>query len=174
VRASDKTTIALTTRRETVRFGEAIGRALVEGDLVLLEGELGAGKTFLCRAMLRALGVPESVRVTSPTFTLMNEYDASTGARTRVVHADVYRLLGDAHVDDQVHAIGLRARLEEGWACVVEWGGGLVDALGGDALVVTLRAGPLGTTSPLRVADLVTTGPTSEALKSRIERLRSA
>jgi tRNA threonylcarbamoyladenosine biosynthesis protein TsaE len=170
VPASDaRTSRALPSRRATTQLGAAIGRALREGDLVLVDGDLGAGKTFLCRAIVRAIGVPESVRVTSPTFTLMNEYDAAVGARLRLVHADAYRLLGSGHEEDEVNAIGLRAKLGDGWACVVEWGSALVAALGGDALCITLRAGPRGTVASERHADFVATGPTSVALLDRVE-----
>ena len=84
----DTAEIALPTRRASTQLGRALGASLAAGDLVLLSGELGAGKTFLVRAALRALGVPGDERVTSPTFAIVHEHEA----RLRVAHADLYRL----------------------------------------------------------------------------------
>jgi len=126
-------TRTLRTRRETQQFGAAIGRVLAPGDLVVLSGDLGAGKTFLVRAIARALGVRATV--TSPTFTLVHEYPAG---RATLVHADLYRLRGGAlHVE--VARLGLRERRAEGAILLVEWGEDAVDALGGaPALAVVL------------------------------------
>ena len=79
--------LALPTRRATRRLAAAIGAALAPGDLVVLEGDLGSGKTFLVRGIARALGVPSRVRITSPTFALVNEHSGrmpiSCAARAR-------------------------------------------------------------------------------------------
>jgi tRNA threonylcarbamoyladenosine biosynthesis protein TsaE len=126
---------ALHTRRDTRRLGVAIARALSPGDLVVLSGDLGAGKTFLVRSIARALGVASAV--TSPTFTLVHEYEAE---RAALIHADLYRLL-DRHalLEQEVARLGLRERRREGALVFVEWGQEAIDALGGDpALVVSL------------------------------------
>ena len=123
----------LSSRRETRALGLAVARLLEPGDLILLSGDLGAGKTFLVRAMARGLGVEASV--TSPTFTLVRELATSRGP---LVHADLYRLRGDS-LDAQTRRLGLRERRSEGAFLVVEWGEEAVEALGGDpALVVSL------------------------------------
>lgn len=128
---------ALESRRHTTRLGVAIARALEPGDLVILGGDLGAGKTFLAGAIVHALGVPRSEAVTSPTFTLVHEYAASRGL---VLHADLYRLLDSASgLDVEVARLGLRERRGDGAIVLVEWGEGAIEALGGDpALVVHL------------------------------------
>jgi tRNA threonylcarbamoyladenosine biosynthesis protein TsaE len=108
---------------------------LEPGDLVLVSGELGAGKTTLVRFAARALGVRD--RVTSPTFSLVHEYQGRQG---HVVHADLYRLReGRAPLDDEVARLGLRQQRREGAIVFVEWGDEAVDALGGaPTLVVRL------------------------------------
>jgi tRNA threonylcarbamoyladenosine biosynthesis protein TsaE len=146
----------LRTRRETQRLGAAIARIVSPGDLAILSGDLGAGKTFLVRAILRALGVPGAV--TSPTFTLVQEYAT---ARAPVVHADLYRLLGDrSRFCTEVVRLGLRERRAEGAILVVEWGEEALAALGGHpALIVSLAiAGErerLATLSGSRAGDIV-------------------
>jgi tRNA threonylcarbamoyladenosine biosynthesis protein TsaE len=126
----------LATRRDSRRFAETMARALAPGDLVSLSGELGAGKTFLGRALARALGV--SGAVTSPTFTLVREYTTARG--DCLLHADLYRLRGDADTFAvEVARLGLRDRRADGAIVVVEWGEDALHALGGDpAFVVRL------------------------------------
>ena len=133
----------LRTRRDTRSLGAAIARVLTPGDLTILSGEMGAGKTFLVRAIARGLGY--GARVTSPTFALVHEYPSPRGV---LIHADLHRLHrlpaegpGDAArpLDMQVAALGLRESRSEGAFVVVEWGEEAVLALGGrPALVVSL------------------------------------
>lgn len=144
--------IALPDRRATRRLGRAIAAALGPGDLVVLAGPLGSGKTFLVRAICRTLGVPPAVKVASPTFTLVHEYEASVP----VVHADLYRLESARDVE----ALGLVERRDQGSVVLVEWGEAHVERLGGDALVVTLDVEP-------RAAHLAGTGPRSRELARR-------
>jgi tRNA threonylcarbamoyladenosine biosynthesis protein TsaE len=144
----------LTTRRDTLALGRRIARVLEPGDLVVLSGPLGSGKTFLTRAVCRALGLPPSVRVPSPTFTLVHEHPTDPP----VSHADLYRL----ETADQVRALGLDAQRDDGRVLVVEWGAPYVELLGGDALVVELAIDP-------RSASIAATGQRSRAMLARLE-----
>lgn len=107
----------LETRRDTRELGRRIAARLAPGDLVALEGALGSGKTFLARAIARALGVPESEPVASPTFALVCEYETPRGA---LLHADLYRLRGP-DLAREVARLGLRERRAEGAVVIVEW-----------------------------------------------------
>jgi tRNA threonylcarbamoyladenosine biosynthesis protein TsaE len=120
--------IPLPTRRATIRLAGRVASLLEPGDVVLLEGPLGAGKTFFVRAVCRALGVPSSVPVQSPTFALVNEHEG----RVHIVHADLYRLGDPADLDE----LGLREALLDSVG-LVEWGERFGDALGRDGLLVT-------------------------------------
>jgi tRNA threonylcarbamoyladenosine biosynthesis protein TsaE len=122
------------------------------GDLVILDGPLGSGKTFLVRALCRALGLPSRVPVQSPTFSLVHEHETEP----KVAHADLYRL----ERSPSVRELGLDALRDEGHLLVVEWGLPFIAELGGDALVITLELDP-------RRAVLTATGPrSSEVLEA--------
>ncbi|UQA61285.1 tRNA (adenosine(37)-N6)-threonylcarbamoyltransferase complex ATPase subunit type 1 TsaE [Polyangium aurulentum] len=141
------TVVPLPTRRATIRLARALAAALGPGDLVILSGDLGAGKTFFTRALCRALGVPAEEPITSPTFTLIHEH----AARLPVAHADLYRLADE----DELGHLGLRDRRGEGAVLIVEWGAPFEGALGGDALHIAIAVSAAGE----RSARLDASGP---------------
>lgn len=131
--------VVLRTRRETRRLGAEIAARLRPGDLALLCGDLGAGKTFLARAIARELGVPAEVPIASPTFTLVQEY---VTPRATLLHVDLYRLRDEdmEKTKREIVRLGLAERRAEGAILLVEWGSDLEQELGGPAtLSVTLR-----------------------------------
>jgi tRNA threonylcarbamoyladenosine biosynthesis protein TsaE len=111
---------------------------MVPGDVVLLSGDLGAGKTTFSQGVGRALGVDEPV--TSPTFTLVRQYEVEPGpggVRT-LLHADIYRLDHLGEIAD----LGLGQLVEDGGVALVEWGEAAEPVLGSGALLVHIEADP--------------------------------
>jgi tRNA threonylcarbamoyladenosine biosynthesis protein TsaE len=149
----------LSSKRATTELAERIAPHLAPSDLLVLDGPLGSGKTFFTRALCRALGLPKSTRVPSPTFTLVHEHDTQPA----LSHADLYRLSAPA----QVRELGLDAQRDDGRVLVVEWGAPYVELLGGDALLVKLSLDP-------RRAELLATGPRSSELLSAVAKGRAA
>lgn len=145
--------LELPTRRATRKLAELAAGELEAGDLVVLSGPVGAGKTFFARALCRALGVPRNIRVTSPTFALVHEYPG----RLSILHADLYRIENES----QLYELGLDAERDAGRVLVVEWGEPYLHALGGDALLVSLAVSP-------RRATITATGPRSLLLSRAI------
>lgn len=98
---------------ETVALGRLLGELLAPGTVVLLSGELGAGKTCLARGIARGLGVPEEEPITSPSYTLMNHYRG----RCELNHFDLYRLGGSAELEE----LGFGDYLAGAGVTLVEW-----------------------------------------------------
>ena len=101
------------SQQETFNFGMFLGENLQPGDLVALSGELGTGKTCLTQGIARGLGVPEEYRVTSPTFTIINEYPG----RLTLYHLDMYRVSGLQDLDE----IGYDGCFNDRGVVVMEW-----------------------------------------------------
>ncbi|HEY2736246.1 MAG TPA: tRNA (adenosine(37)-N6)-threonylcarbamoyltransferase complex ATPase subunit type 1 TsaE [Polyangiales bacterium] len=147
--------LRLAGKRDTQRLGRALSRALTPGDLLVLEGNLGAGKTYLVQAIARALGVPASQPVTSPTFELVHEF----AARWPIVHADLYRLDPSQSLDE----LGFDAALGRGAVLLVEWGDRFAAQLGsGLWITLALRGGSA------RDCALEARGARGDALMSRL------
>ncbi len=114
---------------ETEAVGEKLGKALLPGTVIAYRGDLGAGKTAFTRGLARGLGCTEPV--TSPTYTIVNEY--LTG-RIPLFHFDMYRL----RCADDLFDIGWEDYLDRGGVCAVEWSENVEDALE-DPVTVTIE-----------------------------------
>lgn len=114
---------------ETEALGERLAQTLTGGEVVAYFGELGAGKTAFTRGLARGLGI--SMRVTSPTYTIVNEY---SGGRLPLFHFDMYRL-GSS---DELFDIGWDDYLARGGVCAVEWSERVSDALPEDTIFVDI------------------------------------
>ena len=120
------------SREETEELGARLADALTGETVVAFTGDLGAGKTAFVSGMARALGVTE--RVTSPTFTIVNEFE---GGRLPLFHFDMYRL-GSA---DELFHIGWEDYLARGGVCAVEWSENVAEAIENDAIRVSIVRG---------------------------------
>ncbi len=134
----------LRTAEDTRALGRALAGLLVAGDLVVLTGPLGAGKTVLVQGLGAGLGI--STPVTSSTFVIARVH---RGGRLPLVHADAYRLGSVAEVDD----LDLDADAAES-VTVVEWGAGMVEGLVGTGETRTAELVPLGGTWAARLTRL--------------------
>lgn len=123
-----KQEITTSSVEETEAAGEALGRGLAPGAVVAMYGGLGAGKTAFVRGMAR--GLRSGARVTSPTFTIVNEYEG----RLPLFHFDMYRLSSS----DELFDIGWDDYLGRGGVCVVEWSEKVEDAFDGSEIRVEI------------------------------------
>ncbi len=128
---------------ETEAIGFALGETIKSGSIIAYRGDLGAGKTAFTRGLARGLGCKEIV--TSPTYTIVNEY---LGGRIPLFHFDMYRLRSS----DDLFDIGWEDYLDRGGVCAVEWSENVDDAmedavyitiekLGGDSRRITIEGG---------------------------------
>jgi tRNA threonylcarbamoyladenosine biosynthesis protein TsaE len=124
--------IPLNAPNETTALAHQIGAHLHAGDCLLLSGDVGAGKTHFARALIQSLlSVPEDVP--SPTFTLVQVYDALSGVE--IWHADLYRLSDPSEIEE----LGLSEAMEQA-ICLIEWPDRLATLRPDDALDITLTA----------------------------------
>lgn len=126
---------------DTERIGAELACRLSAGSIVAFTGDLGAGKTAFVRGMARGLGIEE--RVTSPTFTIVNEYD---GGKKPLFHFDLYRLF-DA---DELFDIGWEDYLARGGICAVEWSERATEAMENCIRVAIVR----GETEDQRIIEI--------------------
>lgn len=125
-------TAATTSAAETKKLAAAVAGLVRGGDILLLAGELGAGKTCFTQGFGSALGVAE--QITSPTFTLLRPYD---GASLQLLHADVYRL---EHLQEIVD-LGITEQVDGDAVAVIEWGDMAEPVLPADFLEIRLEYG---------------------------------
>lgn len=142
---------------DTERAGQRLAACLTAGDLIGLVGDLGAGKTLFVQGIARGLEVPPEQRITSPTFTLINEYH---GGRLPLYHADLYRIAREHELDE----IGLDdlCRRADGVVCV-EWSDRFA-VLGRDHLEVTIAVPNREVGDEVRQVAVTATGARSQAL----------
>ena len=140
----------------TVGLAAAVGALLEAGDVVVLAGDLGAGKTVFARGVARALGIDEPI--VSPTFTIVREYLG----RLPLAHVDVYRLDGPG----ALHNVGLDELIDGETVVLVEWGDRIAGVLPADRLEVSMAP---GAEADDRVLELVAAGaswvPRAEPLR---------
>ena len=117
---------------ETEALGQRLGECLMPGAVIAYTGDLGAGKTAFTRGLARGLEIPE--RITSPTFTIVNEYE---GGRLPLFHFDMYRL-GSS---DELFDIGWEDYLIRGGVCAVEWSENVDDVLDDETIRIDIRRG---------------------------------
>ena len=120
------------SEEETEALGRRLGEILDQSTVVAFTGDLGAGKTAFARGLAKGLDIPD--RVTSPTFTIVNEYE---GGRLPLFHFDMYRLSSA----DELFDIGWEDYLARGGVCAVEWSENVAEALEGDCVRVDIRRG---------------------------------
>ncbi len=150
----DSVELKSSSLRETTRIGTALGGAARKGDCVALIGDLGAGKTHLVQAIARGLEIPDDLRVTSPTFTLVNIYQ---GGRMPLIHADLYRLEREIELTE----LGLDDWIGDALVCV-EWADRF-PALPQDTLEISIEV----TSEATRRLEMKAPGPEAQALLNR-------
>lgn len=133
-------TAELPTAEDTIALGARLGRELRAGDVVVLSGPLGAGKTVLAKGIAQAMDVDGPV--VSPTFVLARVHRARNADAPAMIHVDLYRLLDDSAVDllAELDSLDLDTDLEDA-VVVVEWGEGLAERLSDSHLDIRLERG---------------------------------
>ena len=122
----------VTTVEETYKIGELIGALVNSGDIICLIGDLGTGKTHLTKGIAKGLGIED--HVTSPTFTIVNEY---TG-RLKLYHFDVYRV----NDPDEIEAIGFDEYIFSDAVSIIEWANYIEELIPPNNLTITIEKLP--------------------------------
>lgn len=115
------------SKEETIKFAEEYGKTLKRGDVVLLKGEMGAGKTVFTKGVALSLGIKSEI--TSPTYAYLNDYDG------KLFHYDCYRLSSG----EDAEALGLTEYFYSDGICVIEWSENIADVLPENAKVVKIE-----------------------------------
>lgn len=117
------------TLEETLSLGETIGKLCQPGDIFCLEGEVGAGKTHLTKGIAKGLGITDYI--TSPTFTIVNEYESG---RLKLNHFDVYRV----NDPDEIYAIGFDEYIFSSAVSVIEWAEYIEELIPKESVYITI------------------------------------
>ena len=128
---SEKIEIISSSVAQTIEIARLIGEKLKDGDLLALSGELGSGKTCFTKGLALGLGVSAEYQITSPTFTLINEYPA----RCKLYHFDVYRLNGYSELED----LGYEEYLSGDGVVVIEWAEKISKQIPGDSIFINFE-----------------------------------
>ena len=115
---------------ETINLGISIGNLLKPGDIICLTGDLGTGKTHITKGIAKGLGVKE--HITSPTFTIVNEYDSG---RLKLYHFDVYRVSDP----DEIYAIGFDDYIFSNGVSIIEWANYIEEILPNEYLHILIE-----------------------------------
>jgi tRNA threonylcarbamoyladenosine biosynthesis protein TsaE len=126
-----KVEIISVSAQKTWAIARSIGEKLKEGDVLALSGELGSGKTCFTGGLARGLGVDDKYQITSPTFTLINEYPA----RHKLFHFDVYRLNGYSEFED----LGYEEYFSNGGIVVIEWAEKIAQILSAETIFINFE-----------------------------------
>ena len=145
----------------TEKLGEALGKVAQPGNVITLDGDLGAGKTAFTRGLARGMGLRS--RVTSPTFTIVNEYNDENGV-PRLFHFDTYRL---SCVDDFYDA-GLDEYFERDGVCAIEWSSVIEDALPEQRIALAISG--TGDARTIKISFPDTFLPKMEEVKGKMEK----
>jgi tRNA threonylcarbamoyladenosine biosynthesis protein TsaE len=149
-------TLEISDPEATVAFGRRLGQSLYPGAVIALIGPLGAGKTYLVRAIAEGLGIADSRAVSSPTFVLIQEYEA----RLPVYHFDTYRLNGPA----EFAGLGVQEYFADNGVCLIEWADRVEAALPPDYLRVAIEV----TGETARRLSITARGPRAAALLANV------
>ena len=154
------------TTEVTEQIGAFLARILRAGDIVTLDGDLGAGKTAFTRGIARGLRI--SSPISSPTFTLVNEHEATIPGGLSLYHFDLYRLAGD----DDFYESGLDEYFERGGVSVVVWSSVCAGVFGEDRIAIRLLG--TGDTREIRVTFPDSRGNDAEQFCQAVARIPGA
>ncbi len=126
----DTMQIQLNNLTDTEKLGRLLGRLVVPGDVICLDGDLGAGKTALAQAIARGLEVPDSCYVTSPSFSILHEYEG----RIPMYHMDFYRLQDAVEVED----LGFEEYFYLAGLTVIEWSSRAIEILPNERIILKI------------------------------------
>lgn len=145
------------SENDTIEFANNLASLLKNGDIIVLSGDLGSGKTKFTQGILRHFGLEDEI--SSPTFTIVNEYHKD---ETNIYHFDVYRLTDS----DEFYAIGGDEYLNNG-ICIIEWGEIIEDILPNDYIKINFTKDVEN--ENYRTLELIATGPNSNDILNQLK-----